>query len=227
MITCWNSPFGRKSAPIDGHDWAMRAMAHGYTNNTRGDGEAVVKRYEGAGWQRRRDTEAAALTELAGRLPVPRVISVEAGALTMTHLPGVHGQDLIAAGHAVPVLRSCGEMLRRLQSVEPRLVHGDYGPNNMLFDPSTFEVTAVLDWEWAARGEPVTDLAWCEWIVRTHHEGEVGALGALFDGYGHRPPLADRRAAAAWRCEELRDAFTSHHDVWQRRLDATLAWTGH
>ena len=34
----------------------MRAMAHGYTNNTRGDGEAVVKRYEGAGWQRRQDT---------------------------------------------------------------------------------------------------------------------------------------------------------------------------
>ena len=148
----------------------------------------------------------------------------------MAHLPGVHGQDLIAAGHAEPVLRSCGETLRRIQAVDRGrdvLVHGDYGPNNLLFDPEMFAVTAILDWEWATRGDPVADLAWCEWIVRTHHQGEVRALGALFDGYGHRPTQAQRRDAAATRCRELRDIFPSHRDVWQRRLEDTLAWTGH
>jgi aminoglycoside phosphotransferase len=210
---------------------AMRALPHGYTNSTHGDGALVVKRYEGPERQRRRDTEVAALTGLAGRLPVPRVISAGPDALTMTHLSGVHGQDLIAAGHAGPVLHACGEMLRRIQTVDRRaatvLVHGDYGPNNMLFDQETFAVTAVLDWEWATRGDPVADLAWCEWILRTHHQGEVRALGALFDGYGHRPPLAGRRDAAAARCRQLRDIFTSHRDVWQRRLDDTRSWTDH
>jgi aminoglycoside phosphotransferase (APT) family kinase protein len=27
------------------------------------------------------------------------------------------------------------------------LVHGDFGPNNALFDPVTFQATAVVDWE--------------------------------------------------------------------------------
>ena len=48
------------------------------------------------------------------------------------------------------------------------LVHGDYGPQNVLLDPATQEITAVLDWEWAHAGHPVEDIAWCEWIVRMH-----------------------------------------------------------
>jgi aminoglycoside phosphotransferase (APT) family kinase protein len=27
------------------------------------------------------------------------------------------------------------------------LVHGDYGPNNVLVDPQTLAVVAVVDWE--------------------------------------------------------------------------------
>jgi aminoglycoside phosphotransferase (APT) family kinase protein len=29
------------------------------------------------------------------------------------------------------------------------LVHGDYGPSNVLLDPASFRVVAVVDWEWA------------------------------------------------------------------------------
>ena len=31
------------------------------------------------------------------------------------------------------------------------------------------------------------DVAWAEWIVRTHHPHLVPALSALFDGYGEEP----------------------------------------
>ena len=35
------------------------------------------------------------------------------------------------------------------------LVHGDYGPQNVLLDRADLEITAVLDWEWAHAGHPV------------------------------------------------------------------------
>jgi aminoglycoside phosphotransferase (APT) family kinase protein len=35
----------------------------------------------------------------------------------------------------------------------------------------------VVDWEFAHLGDPVEDLAWCEWIVRMHHPEHVDAPG--------------------------------------------------
>jgi aminoglycoside phosphotransferase (APT) family kinase protein len=59
------------------------------------------------------------------------------------------------------------------------LVHGDYGPQNCLLGPAAaHEVIAVVDWEWAHAGDPVEDLAWCEWIVRMHHPTCASALNA-------------------------------------------------
>jgi len=37
-------------------------------------------------------------------------------------------------------------------------VHSDFNPKNLLLDPETLEVTAVLDWEFAHSGSPYTDL---------------------------------------------------------------------
>lgn len=164
---------------------------------------------------------------------MPALLAAPDGALIMAHLPGTHGQDLIAAGHAETVLRRCGELLRELQAVDVRavfpqaaagtvLVHGDYGPNNMLFDPA-----AILDWEWAHPGEPVEDLAWCEWIVRYHHPDAAQALDALFDGYGDRPAWTARHAAMLRTCHAIAgvfaaDAATVEH--WQRRIAVTAAW---
>lgn len=39
-----------------------------------------------------------------------------------------------------------------------RIVHGDYRLDNMLVDPATMRVTAVLDWEMATLGDPLADL---------------------------------------------------------------------
>jgi tRNA A-37 threonylcarbamoyl transferase component Bud32 len=197
----------------------MHSLPHGYTNRVSSDGTVVVKRYTGHDWRQRRDTEVRVLSDLAGRLPVPPVLQAGDDTLTTAFVPGVHGQDLIAAGHAAAVLRSCGAMLPALP-----LVHGDYGPQNMLFDPGTFAVTAILDWEWAHPGDPIEDLAWAEWIVRTHHPDQLGALDALFQGYGHRPPFARRRDVALARCRQMRDRPGSN-PVWVDRVAATAAWT--
>ncbi|HEX6686951.1 MAG TPA: phosphotransferase [Candidatus Limnocylindrales bacterium] len=214
----------------------MRRLSHGYTNDTRGDGAAVVKRYQGPDWAARRMREHAVLDRLSGRLPVPTVLGGDEDSLRMGFVAGVHGQDLIEAGHAVPVLRACGRMLRRIHGIDPEpgpaLVHGDYGPNNVLLDPATFEVTAVLDWEWAHAGNPVRDLAWCEWIVRMHHHEHVDALDALdgfFDGYGDRPAWALRHEAMLAQCRSLLGLCqrwtTEAADLWRHRLDITAAWT--
>jgi hypothetical protein len=209
-------------------------MRHGYTNDTRCAGGLVVKRYAGPDGAARAATEHRALTAVRGRVPVPGVVSAGPGLLRLEQVEGVHGQDLIDAGHAAAVLRSCGAMLRCIQeTAAPRpgsvLVHGDYGPHNMLFDPATSAVTAVLDWEWAHPGEPVEDLAWCEWIVRTHHPGRTGALASLFEGYGSRPGWPVRRdamvAKCRWMLERLRPADAPGALRWQRHLDATLAWS--
>lgn len=47
-----------------------------------------------------------------------------------------------------------------LLAEDPRrvLVHGDLNPENVLVDPGTLEVTALLDWEFAHAGHPWADL---------------------------------------------------------------------
>ncbi|SFB92914.1 Phosphotransferase enzyme family protein [Nocardioides terrae] len=52
-----------------------------------------------------------------------------------------------------------GDAQDRLDEI-PRvsLVHSDLNPKNVLVDPGTLEVTAVLDWEFTHAGHPYTDL---------------------------------------------------------------------
>jgi tRNA A-37 threonylcarbamoyl transferase component Bud32 len=208
----------------------MRPLPHGYTNDTVGDAATVVKRYAGPGAATRAAREHAALAAVSGRVPVPPVLDRTATTITLGFVAGAHGQDLIMAGQAQPVLRTCGAVLRDIH--EAGFGHGDFGPQNMLLDPVTFAATAVLDWEFAVQplDDPVADLAWCEWIVRTHHPGSRGALAGFFTAYGTTPSWAHRHAAMLARCREL-VSFTHRWDpggsgerVWRQRLAATAAW---
>ena len=45
-------------------------------------------------------------------------------------------------------------------AAEPGLLHGDYRPGNLLADPATGELTALLDWGAAQAGDPRYELAW-------------------------------------------------------------------
>ncbi len=220
-------------------------MKHGYTNDTVADVDArtVDKSYQGPDAMVRLTRERELLATLRGHPPVPPVIATGETTLTLGFVAGAHGQDLIDQGHAAQVLQSCGSLLRRLHDLDPvqldfddhtegqALVHGDFGPNNVLIDPRSFAVTALLDWEFAHLGDPIEDLAWCEWIVRTHHPDHVDALAGFFDAYGgHVPEWPQRRAAMVARCLELR-GFCERWESdgpgvqqWTQRAHATAAW---
>jgi aminoglycoside phosphotransferase (APT) family kinase protein len=110
-------------------------------------------------------------------------------------------------------------------------VHGDYGPNNTLLGPAARHVTAIVDWEWVHAGDPLEDLAWCEWIVRMHHPGHTGALEGFFAAYGRRPPWPGRYEAMVSRCHEmldicqrwLPDSEAAHR--WRQRIQIISSWT--
>ena len=221
----------------------MRPLKHGYTNHTVGDGSVVEKTYAGPDAELRRTREYSVLTRLRGALPVPPVRGLENGILTLGFVTGTPGQELVEAGHAARVLEACGTLLRRIQETSPGvlgagaheagtvLVHGDFGPNNMLLDPVTFQVTAVVDWEFAHLGRPVEDLAWCEWIVRMHHPGHRQELHRLFSAYGGPVPgWPVRQAAMLDKCAAL-ERFCHRWQPngpgvsqWQRRAAATAGW---
>lgn len=221
----------------------LQQMSHGYTNLTLTDGAAVIKSYQGPDAATRCARESAMLTALAGRLPVPPVLDRHRTRLQLGHMPGDHAQELIDGGLAEHVLHACGLMLRRIQAIDPGdvpvlaggsspavVVHGDYGPQNILLDPAARQITAVLDWEWAQAGDPVEDAAWLEWIIRMHHPGSVPALSAFFGAYGHRPPWAARHQAMISKVRSML-AFSERrqHDApdtrqWQQRLRVTESW---
>jgi hygromycin-B 4-O-kinase len=92
---------------------------------------------------------------------------------------------------------------------ERRLVHGDWGSNNLLVADG--RVTAVLDWENAAIGDPFYDVAtrfWTTWPpVTTCMMLQTAYCDALFDD---QPGYRDRA-----RCYDL------HHGL--HSIDAALA----
>jgi hypothetical protein len=218
-------------------------LPHGYTNATfaghrTSSGErTIVKRYLGPDAEERLSKEVRALQVLAGRFPVPPLLEHDHSRIVVGYLAGVPGQELLER-KPVPVLQEVGRVARRLQELDlggswgqamegSVLVHGDFGPQNMLFDSSD-QVTAVVDWEFAHVGHPIEDLAWAEWIVRTHHPHQSDALGALFDGCGIHPPWSQRHSAMLAKCAGLlafaRRWSAESAGVWQRRIEATEAF---
>ncbi|MGW5109379.1 phosphotransferase family protein [Nocardia sp. NPDC004123] len=80
------------------------------------------------------------------------------------------------------------------------IVHGDYRLDNLLVD-SGDRVTAVLDWEMATLGDPLTDLA----LMLTYHRlgellgGEVVADAASAPGFLDEQEIIERYARASSR----------------------------
>ena len=87
-------------------------------------------------------------------------------------------------------------------AVPPRLLHGDFRTGNYLVHRG--ELAAVLDWEFAAFGDPLEDLGWMlgrYWRFGAYEReaGGIGSRAALLAGYeaeaGH--PI-DRSAVPYW-----------------------------
>ena len=63
------------------------------------------------------------------------------------------------------------------QHDETTIVHGDYRNHNILFHPTEPRVTAVLDWELATLGHPLSDLAFCSLIYHCPDDEPRGLQG--------------------------------------------------
>jgi aminoglycoside phosphotransferase (APT) family kinase protein len=57
------------------------------------------------------------------------------------------------------------------------LVHGDFQPKNLLVDPRSLDIVAVVDWEMAHAGLPLSDLG----SVLRYSESNLGKIGRAFD----------------------------------------------
>ena len=159
--------------------------------------------------------------DLAGRLacmpqPRPGLLALAGGSLAVEPLPA-QWQDLEAyAEQQLPTLRlDPGEGQRlltvaraaqdRLDQVgRASLVHSDLNPKNLLVDPESLQVTAVLDWEFAHAGSPLTDLG-----NLLRFERQPAYRAAVLAGWRARVPDApddlEEAAAAAdlWALLEL------------------------
>jgi len=103
-----------------------------------------------------------------------------------------------------PVFELCFRWLReRLDrdAAAPTLVHGDFRNGNMIVGPDG--VRAVLDWELAHLGDPISDLGWL--CVNSWRYGEidkpVGGFGSredLFAGYEEGGRKADPDRVMFW-----------------------------
>lgn len=216
-------------------------LPHGDLNGTSLHGRRVIKDYLGPDAEDRRTREVNALTFLAGQVPVPRLIEHDRARIVTRLVEGTAGLDLLLQ---LPdeVLFEVGRAARTLHRVDLSraygtqhdrsvLVHGDFGPHNMIFDARRLQATAIVDWEHAHVGDPVEDLAWAEWVVRTQHPDLARSVDRLFDGYGRRPGWPQRHALMVSRCRAVQDFFLrwpgadpGEADTWQRRVEATLAF---
>lgn len=96
------------------------------------------------------------------------------------------------------------------------LVHGDLNPKNILVDPGTLEVTAVVDWEYAHAGLPTADLGnLLRWD--RHPAWAEAVLGAWCDRHGvpTGTALDLARAADLWALVDLA-ARAGQHPVADR-----------
>jgi aminoglycoside phosphotransferase (APT) family kinase protein len=78
------------------------------------------------------------------------------------------------------------------------LVHSDLNPKNLLFDPETLELAAVVDWEFAHAGHPFTDLGN---LLRFDRDPEFST--AVLEAYSGRRGVPPAEALALARAADL------------------------
>jgi aminoglycoside phosphotransferase (APT) family kinase protein len=100
------------------------------------------------------------------------------------------------------------------EDAPPTLVHGDYRLGNLMMDPATARVLAVLDWEMSTLGDPLADLGYLltHWADLGDPPIEMCDGSGLTDrpGYATRAGLIDRY--------EARTGRGVHEIVWYETL---------
>ncbi len=114
-----------------------------------------------------------------------------------------HGQLAKTRTRELPLL---DEVHERLVADVPEqgpasLVHGDYRLDNVMLDPETGAVRAVLDWELTTLGDPLADVGLLL-VYWTEADDEVQVLPTSptrVEGFAPRDELVERYAAASGR----------------------------
>ena len=130
--------------------------------------------------------------------------------------------------YRVRTLPELDAVARWLESHVPQqrfstVVHGDFGLHNVLFEPSTpARVQAVLDWETATMGDPLTDVGYLlgNWLSPDEQERWF-ASSVPFDAHGFsaREELVARYEAASGR--EVGD-ITWYHALGRFKIAVIL-----
>jgi aminoglycoside phosphotransferase (APT) family kinase protein len=117
------------------------------------------------------------------------------------------------------------------RTADPRLVHGDAGLHNILWDGC---VTGLLDWEWASWGSPLVDLAWVAWTMRFRQvpaECWEGFLAGYEEGGGAAVDL-DAEALRALALGQIAAILVRSYgrpgawEEWLRRARWTMGLSG-
>jgi len=99
------------------------------------------------------------------------------------------------------------------------IAHNDFRLGNLMIDPSTSQLTAVLDWEFTAWGDPMADIGWVSapcW--RFGGSGPVAGFGAVDDLLtGYASACADAQAIV-----QMKARVAGELGFWQRY--AHLRW---
>ena len=189
-------------------------FAYGNTNQHEITPQGVLKRYLGPGAINRWQTESSLLPLLKKSFSaVPQLMAHDIpGEMVTLPVEGEHAQHLIEQGKSAAVLSQLGKLLVELQQVPVQklqgilhgngsvLVHGDYGPQNLLLREDAGQPALLLDWEWAHLGDPVEDAAWLEWTICTRHGRFARELPIFFEAYGVIPLWAQRHEAMLMQC---------------------------
>jgi aminoglycoside phosphotransferase (APT) family kinase protein len=103
----------------------------------------------------------------------------------------------------LPVVERLIEWLPRTLPEQTRtaIVHGDYRIDNLIFDPESDRISAVLDWELSTLGDPMADLSYLliNWAIPANGAATVGGITGPETGIPRLEEMAERYCAATGR----------------------------
>lgn len=214
-------------------------LKHGYTNQTTKIGKIAEKTYNGPGSANRWAAEVTLLTYLKDKFPVPNLVNANIhGGIQTSWINGFHAQDLLQEDQGEVVMAVLGDLLKKLQQIPAEelvgkipgngtcLVHGDFGPQNLILFQKSRQPAAMLDWEWSHLGSPVEDVAWVEWIMRMHHQSQLKYISTFFDHYENLPEWSLRQEAMILQCKRHLEfahleGKRKNIQIWQNRMVMT------
>lgn len=111
----------------------------------------------------------------------------DVGGVVAAHLDRLHPDDGWGGDERAGLQEVAEHADEVLAGVRRRsLVHSDLNPKNVLVAPGTLEVVAVLDWEFAHAGHPVTDLG-----NLLRHDRRPAYVDAVLAAYRDRVPVTE------------------------------------